>query len=177
MKQFLKIIILVAASLGRLHASDKPLEETPMRTVSLFGSSGALEALCIGFAFQSSESHSIGLIAGAFIIGGRAFMFPNGAKGLGIRNSFYFSPNGKDKFLLANALSSDIMYLFPFEHPGDNISTKNPGGVGVDMMIGHDGIEGKGIRVNWGAGIAGSFHHDVPALITPALKLGMQINL
>jgi hypothetical protein len=177
MKQFLKIMILIAVSLARVHASDKPLEERPMRTVSVFGSFGALEALCIGITFQSSESYSVGLIAGAFIIGGRAFMFPNSAGGFGVRNSYYFNTTGKGKFLFANVLSSDIMYLFPFEHPGDKISNNNPGGIGVDIMIGHDGIEGKGIRVNWGAGVAGSFHHDVPALITPALKLGMQINL
>ena len=177
MKQFLKIIILIAVSLARLHASDKSFEERPLRTVSLFGSSGALELFCIGITFQSSESYSVGLIAGGFIIGGKAFILPNGARGLGFRNSYYFNPTGEGKFLLANALSSDIMYLFPFVHPDDNISTKNPGGVGVDIMIGHDGIEGKGIRINWGAGVAGSFHHDVPALITPALKLGMQINL
>gem|GEM_PF-5084129 len=177
MKQLLSILILIAVPLSRLHAGDALVEESPVRSISLFGSAGALEALCLGISLQTNESQSIGLIAGGFIIGGRAFIFPNSAGGLGIRNSYYFSPNGKDKFLLANALSSDIMYLFPFIHRGDNISTKNPGGVGVDIMIGHDGIEGKGIRVTWGAGVAGSFHHDVPSLVTPALKLGLQINL
>jgi hypothetical protein len=137
---------------------------------------GALEFLSVGFLVQTSDQYSLGLVSSAFILNGRGFMFPNSALGVGVRWSYYFSPDGKDKFLWANAIVVDVQYLLPNRN-SRLITMRNPGGVGFEAVVGRDGVPGAGLGIIWGVGLAGSFHSEVPPLLTPAIRLGLHLDI
>lgn len=51
------------------------------------------------------------------------------------------------------------------------------GGTGMDFMIGHDNIVGKGLGIVWGVGVSASAHQGTPPLLLPAIKWGMHFDL
>ncbi len=152
-----------------------PDPATRTRYVSVFATMGALELMSAGFLVQVSEKQALGLVASDFILSGPAFILPPGAWGIGPRWAYYFSRDGKNKFLWANAITVDCQYLLPVRER--KISWGNVGGVGLEAVVGRDGIVGPGLGIIWGAGISMSFHKDTPPLITPAIRLGFHLDV
>jgi hypothetical protein len=146
------------------------------RSVSAFASVGYMEFVSGGILIQVADQYSLGLVASGFVVSERGFIFPDAALGVGVRGAYYFSRDGKNKFLWANAVLADVQYLVP-RRKGGMVSTANPGGVGIEVMVGRDGIVGSGIGILWGVGIAGSFYSETPPLIMPAIRLGFHLDV
>jgi hypothetical protein len=147
-----------------------------LRSVSTFASVGYMELGSVGILVQVADQFSLGLVASSFAVNAPGFILPDAARGFGLRGAYYFSQDGKNKFLWANAIIADVQYLLPRRN-GGKLSTINPGGVGIEVMVGRDGIVGSGIGILWGFGIAGSFYSETPPLIMPAIRLGFHVDV
>ena len=95
---------------------------------------------------------------------------------LGLRGSYYFSPDGSGLFLKCNNLTCDIMYLPPYDIPPDG-NRFRPSGVGIETTVGRDCTVSSGLGIFWAVGLSMSFHRDVSPLFFPALKFGVHIDL
>jgi len=171
-------ILIVVALLGQesVLAGEPTTPGQDLRSVFIFANVGSLEIMNLGIGLQLSEQYSLALASSAFALGGKVYILPETALGIGVRGSYYFSPDGRTKFLWANVISCDLMYLLP--HQADQkISFHSPGGVGIEAIIGRDGIVGSGIGISWGVGMAMSIHSEKPPLFFPAIKLGLHIDV
>ena len=166
---FAIVVVLTPAS-SQLPVTDQP----PIRDISFFTSLGVLQLASVGFLVQLSDQSSLGIVTSAVILKGHGL--PNGTLGLGARWSHYFSRDGKNKFLWANAIVMDAQYLFPTRN-APTLSMKSPGGVGIEAVVGRDGIVGPGLGILWGFGLAATFHSQERPLITPALRLGLHVDI
>ncbi len=159
----------------------QPMPQLPLdpgsrtRHVSVFMTMGALEFLSAGFLVQLSDQYAMGLVTSAFILNGPGYFGPDAALSLGVRWAYYFSRDGKDKFLWANAVIVDCHYLLP--QRDRTVTWRNPGGVGLEAVVGRDGVVGPGLGIIWGVGIAASLHHDVAPLLFPAIRLGLHLDI
>lgn len=162
-KLIFTIIVVVFFSLSQIKAQSD-IELKPInRSTSIFLSIGSLQILCVGTSYQINEKYSVGLVSSLYGLAG-SYYAPNATFGLGFRGTYYFSPDGKGKFLRANNISADIEYLFPV-------------GLGVECIVGRDCIIGKGLGFNWGFGLSMSTNNDADVLVAPAFKLGFHIDL
>jgi hypothetical protein len=114
-------------------------------------------------------------VTSQFVLRGRWFIFPHTAPGFGVRGAYYFSRDGRNTFLWANAITADLQYLLPTRN-GRLISMDNPGGIGLEAVVGRDGLVGQGIGVLWGAGVAASFYSERPPLLSIAFRLGIHLD-
>jgi len=150
--------------------------EPGIRSGSLFIGVGPSEEIHAGISFQWSQNVAIGLIAGGFLIHSHSETTLEMLPALGLRGSWYYSPEGKGAILGWNNITCDIMYLPPYDIPPDG-NRFRPMGVGIETTIGRDCITFSGVGVYWGAGLSMSFHRDVQPLFFPALKLGVHLDL
>ena len=170
-------ILLLSLAVWSATMSQTPNDQPKSsRDVSVFMSVGYLELIGAGFLVQMSDQYSLGLLASGFAVSERGFIFPHAALGLGFRGSYYFSRDGKSKFLWANAITADVQYLLP-RREGGLLSMNNPGGVGIEAVIGRDALVGPGIGILWGVGIAGAFYSEAPPLVMPAFRFGFHIDI
>lgn len=159
----------------QVSANEDPNALAPTRHISLFGSFGFLEFYSVGVSVQIAEGWSVGVVGAGFILGGGGIL-PAFARGYGIRGSYQFSRDGQDNFLWANVLSADVLYLFR-ERREEKFGLRNPGGIGIELIVGRDCAVGPGIGILWGAGIAAGVHSEVPPLLFPAFRLGLHIDV
>lgn len=170
--------ILLSLCIVSMHArAEEQIPPRPnTRTVSVFGSIGALEFISLGVNIQASDRWSFGLVGSAFMVGGKGFIFPAAARGIGIRGSYHFSPDGKNNFLWANIISADVQYLLR-ERREVKFGLRNPGGIGIEAVVGRDCAVGRGIGILWAAGLAISIHSEFPPLVTPAVRVGFHVDM
>jgi hypothetical protein len=147
----------------------------PLRDVSVAVDVGCMQLLGAAISLQFSDRWALGLVGSWFVLGGSGGFLPEGAVGVGVRGSYYFSRDGRDTFLWSNVIAADVQYLLP-KRDGPGLSASNPGGIGVEVIVGRDGIIGPGIGITWGVGVAASFHGEAPPLILPAGKIGFHID-
>jgi hypothetical protein len=143
--------------------------------MSIFMSVGALELVGDGFLIQLSDESSLGLASSWFVVNSGGFN-ATATLGVGARYSYYFSRDGKNKFLWANAIVVDAQYLLPTAN-GQTLSIENPGGIGIEAVVGRDGIVNPGVGIIWGFGLAASFHSEGPPLVFPAIRLGLHVDV
>lgn len=177
----LSLFLALAFSSQTAHAQLENLPKLPPdpatrpRYVSVALTMGSLEIMSAAVLVQLSEKYSLGLVASAVALYGGRGPFFNATWGAGVRWSYYFSRDGKGKFLWANVIAVDCQYLLP--ERDRHIMWRNPGGVGLEAVVGRDGYVGPGLGITWGAGVSMSLHHDVPPLFFPALRLGLHVDV
>ncbi len=146
------------------------------RHLSVFGSFGFLELASAGILYQFSDQYAFGAIVTRSALGGRSYFGPNNTAGIGIRGSYYFDRTGSTNFLWSNVISVDCQYLFVIRE-GKTVTFHNPGGLGVEAIVGRDGFIGPGIGILWGAGLSATFHSEYPPLFFPAFRLGVHFDI
>jgi hypothetical protein len=129
-----------------------------------------MEFVSWGIQYQLTDQHSLGLVASGFVVSERGYIAPDVVLSVGVRGAYYFSRDGKKMFLWANAITADAQYLMPRRK-------SDPGGIGIEVLVGRDDIVSSGIGFLWGIGIAGSFYSETPTLIMPAVRLGLHFDL
>jgi len=170
------LVALVSFLLWSPANSQSPDDQPePSRDISVFMSAGVLEFVSAGFLIRLSDQYSLGLVTSQVVLRGRWFIFPHAAPGFGVRGAYYFSRDGRNKFLWANAITADLQYLLPTRN-GRLISMHNPGGIGLEAVVGRDGLVGEGIGILWGAGVAASFYSENPPLLSIAFRLGIHLD-
>lgn len=176
MKNQMFSIILICFSLSQIVAQTESGLKSANRSTSIFLSIGSLQVLCIGTSFQLNEKYSVGVVSSFYGLAG-SYITPRVTLGLGCRGAYYFSLDGKDKFLCANNISIDLEYLFPINPSKREKAIEKIGGIGAEIIVGRDSIVGKGFGFNWGCGLSMSAHGEAKLLLAPALKLGFHVDL
>ena len=147
-----------------------PPDSAATRHVSAFGSFGLLEVVGVGLSVQLADQYSLGLITTGVALGRGG-----SAIGVGFRGSYYFSRNGEDAFLWANVIMVDCQYLFPSRET--IVSIRDPGGIGIEGLVGMDHVVNPGLGILWAFGVAMNFHSETPPLLLPAFRLGLHIDV
>jgi hypothetical protein len=132
--------------------------------------------MCIGVNLQCTDQYALGIIGTRSALGGSSYFGPNNTAGLGIRGSYYFDRTGFATVLSSNVITVDCQYLFVIRE-GKTATFHNPGGLGVEAIVGRDGFIGPGIGILWGVGISATFHSEYPPLFFPAFRLGVHFDL
>lgn len=170
-----KLVILIPTILLLIYplmaqVSQKSAGSGPdIRTVSVYTGIGFLEYLVLGAQYQINDKFSFGVKADAIFLGGGSGL-PNAGIGGGIKASYFFDRDWYDNFLGFNTVNLEASYLGIRSGP-------NEFGTGLELTVGHDSIEGCGLGLLWALGAAYSVSTDHPALLFPALKLGIHLDL
>jgi hypothetical protein len=139
-----------------------------IRKIFIYSSVGTLETLSVGIGYQIQPNLAIALDASVSAIGGTSFLFPNTASGFGIRTSYYIP------FLIFNNITFEsILYL------DQGIYKQSPQfikGYFLDLTIGKEIIDEKGLRVFYGVGLSGSHPIDVSGRFSVSFKIGLNFN-
>ena len=164
------ILLLIQAPKCPAQASEGPGSQR--RVASVYASGGLMELLAAGFQYQISGKFALGAKAGAVYVGGGSSGVPAVDVGVGIKASYFLDPTGDSSFFGTNVLNLEAAHLFA--PPGEDLS-----GTRIELTVGHDGIEDKGIDVLWAVGGAyTSADGSIGRIFTffPVVKLGFQIN-
>ena len=168
--------ILLVLFCSSTAAQTSPQTADRIRSVSLQYGMAAPELIDAGFLIQLSDQYSIGLMAAVYLpklLNMGESSLPYGVLSTGLRGTYYFSPEGKNNFLWANAIIVDAQYLLPTDLFGKNY----PGGLGLQALVGRDGIVLWGLGINWGVGLAAGLHSNGLVRVTPAVNVGLHFDI
>ncbi|MFH0991280.1 MAG: hypothetical protein V1799_14835 [bacterium] len=156
------------ASVGRgQNYEQSSAQRVATRTVSIYTGLGFFELLAFGVQYQINDEFAFGVKAGVALVAGHDL--PQGGAGGGFKGSYFFDRTGKGTLLSLNVLNIEESFL----------ATGKGGATSLEVTIGHDSIEGRGIGFLWLVGISrGGFSGEKDRqLIFPVLKIGLHLDL
>ena len=166
---WLSIMLFTSVASQQRTSSDYRLQEQPTETrrVSIYSGVGFLELIALGVQYQIDDEFGLGVKGDIALVAGHDL--PYGGAGGGVKGSYFFSRNGEGSFLSTNVLNAEASY----------VSTSYGGAASLEVTIGHDRIDGRGLGFLWLIGISrGGFpgERDRP-LFFPTVKIGFHVNL
>jgi hypothetical protein len=70
----------------------------------------------------------------------------------------------------------DVLYITP-KYWGERYLVANPGGLGVEALVGRDAPLGWGVGILWGIGASGYFISGGRPDFTPSFRLGLHLDI
>ncbi len=166
------LLTLLSSARGQASGASTP-RSSDTRTFSVYTAIGFLEIGAIGAQYQIDDNFGIGVKADGYFLGGPAYILPNGARGGGIKFSYFFDRTGSRNFYGTNAINLEVSYLSPdiSKEPGRSYAAS-----GIELTVGHDSIKDKGLGILWATGGSFSCSTGLPPLFFPAFKVGLHMD-